>query len=209
MKETYKHNNNFKEYEKALQFLEKGCKCGCSNKIPKERFAQLREQFQKLSKPEQDSFLMAQLLALDEGETTTSSRFPKKERINLRTFYRWNNRTPLCQEVYLNMLGISRDYLEDMRDHLIDKGLTTRIHGNTGRLPQWRNKTNIDQEVIDTIRNFLLNYAEEHGLPSPKTDSVIFLPTETTYKKVHYDFLIEMKKDKNSPPLKYGIFLKL
>jgi hypothetical protein len=46
-------------------------------------------------------------------------------------------------------------------------------------------------------------------LPSPKADAVIFLPTETTYKKVHHDFLIEVKRDSNSQPLKYGVFLKL
>ena len=100
MKDTRKYNYNFKEYKKAIQFLEKGCSCGCSTKLPKEKLAKLRTQFQNLSKPEQDSFLMAQLLALDEGETTTSSRFPKRERANQRTFYRWNNKIPICQETY-------------------------------------------------------------------------------------------------------------
>lgn len=49
------------EYEKALHFLEVGCHCGCSAKLPKEEFAKLREDFQALAKPEQDIFLMAQL----------------------------------------------------------------------------------------------------------------------------------------------------
>jgi hypothetical protein len=79
---------NLTEYQKALQFLKKGCECGCSNKLPKEKFAQLREQFQNLSKEEQDTFLMAQLINTEEGETTTSSRFPKKERTNYRISYR-------------------------------------------------------------------------------------------------------------------------
>ena len=30
------------EYEKAVCFLEIGCNCGCSKKIPKEIFAELR-----------------------------------------------------------------------------------------------------------------------------------------------------------------------
>ncbi len=41
-------NNNYNssnEYEKAINFLEKGCKCGCSSRIPKEEFAKLKESF--------------------------------------------------------------------------------------------------------------------------------------------------------------------
>ena len=52
---------NINEYEKALQFLEVGCGCGCSAKLPKEEFAELCEACQALSKSEQNSFLMAQL----------------------------------------------------------------------------------------------------------------------------------------------------
>jgi len=46
-------------------------------------------------------------------------------------------------------------------------------------------------------------------LPSPKTDSVILLPTETTYRKVHYDFIISQQGEGDFKLLKYGIFLKL
>ena len=53
--------NGSTEYEQAINFLEKGCHCGCSAKILKERFAKLHETFQSLSKPEQDAFLMAQI----------------------------------------------------------------------------------------------------------------------------------------------------
>ena len=53
------NNNNMNEYEKAIHFLEQGCGCGCSAKIPREDFAELREAFQALNKTEQDIFLMA------------------------------------------------------------------------------------------------------------------------------------------------------
>src|SRR5947208_3492308 len=59
--------NGSNEYEKAIDFLEKGCDCGCSSRIPKEEFAVLRESFQALSKSEQDIFLMAQVKAMDGG----------------------------------------------------------------------------------------------------------------------------------------------
>ena len=74
------------EYEKkALYFL--GVGCGCSPKLPKEEFAELREDFQALTKPEQDIFLMAQLKTMDGGVTNTSRRLKKKARVNKRTVY--------------------------------------------------------------------------------------------------------------------------
>ena len=56
--------NGSTEYEKAIRFLEVGCNCGCSEMIPRENFAKLREAFQALSRSEQDIFLMAQLKAM-------------------------------------------------------------------------------------------------------------------------------------------------
>jgi DNA-directed RNA polymerase specialized sigma24 family protein len=79
--------NNSTEYEKAIRFLDIGCNCGCSQKIPKENFAELREAFQALSRSEQDVFLMAQLKAMNGGEITASRRLRKKTRDNKRTFY--------------------------------------------------------------------------------------------------------------------------
>ena len=44
MKSNNKYNSS-NEYQKAIDFLEKGCDCGCSSRIPKEGFAELRESF--------------------------------------------------------------------------------------------------------------------------------------------------------------------
>ena len=84
-----KSNNKYNgsnEYQKAIDFLKKGCNCGCSSRISKEEFVELRESFQALSKPEQDIFLMAQLKSMDGGSTSTSRRLKKKRRSNKRTF---------------------------------------------------------------------------------------------------------------------------
>ena len=84
--ENYNYNGST-EYEKAMRFLEVGCNCGCSKKIVREKFAELREAFQALSRSEQDIFLMAQLKAMNGGEITTSRRLKRKMRTNKRTFY--------------------------------------------------------------------------------------------------------------------------
>ena len=128
--------NNLTEYEKAINFIKTGCNCGCSNKIPKEEFSELRENFQALTKPEQDIFLMAQLRSMDGEAINTSQRLKKKSRVNKRTFYCWNRNTPICQKTYLNMLGIGRSYFENIREHLIKNGLLSRIHGNVKRMPK-------------------------------------------------------------------------
>ena len=124
------------EYEKAFQFLEVGCGCGCSAKVPKEEFAELRETFQALSKPEQDIFLMAQLKTMGGGVTNTSRRLKNRARVNKRTIYCWNRNTSLCQKTYLNMLGIGRAHFENVRNHLLNNGLLSRLHGNTKRMPK-------------------------------------------------------------------------
>ena len=67
--------------------MEIGCNCGCSKIISKEKFAELREAFQALSRSEQDIFLMAQLKAMNGGEITASRRLNKKTHTNKRTFY--------------------------------------------------------------------------------------------------------------------------
>ena len=80
-------NGSSTEYEQAINFLEKGCHCGCSVKLPKEHFAELREAFQALSKPEQDAFLMAQIKAMDGRSISTSRRLKRKIRSHKKTFY--------------------------------------------------------------------------------------------------------------------------
>lgn len=73
----------------------------------------------------------------------------------------------------------------------------------------------IDKDVATTVKNFLLNYAEVHGLPSPVrninrvTQSIIFLPTEMSYKSVYREFLAGLERDSILCALKYDSFRKL
>ena len=76
------------EYQNALNFLQTGCDCGCSNQLPHEKFAQFRSDFQNLPKIAQDTSLMTQLTFMSGGTKTTSPRLKNKERTNQRFFYR-------------------------------------------------------------------------------------------------------------------------
>src|SRR6266536_3402394 len=91
----------------------------------------------------------------------SSRRFKKKNKYNKRTFYHWDHNTLLCQETYLNMLGIGRTYFENIRNHLINNGLLPRIHGNIKRMPQWKTKMVIDKNVAEVVKNFIENYESQ------------------------------------------------
>ena len=191
-----------------MRFLE----IGCSKKIPREKFAELHEAFQALSRPEQDIFLMAQLKAMNGGEITASRRLKQKTRTNKRTFYYWDRNMPLYQKTYLNMLGI---HFENVRNHLATNGIIPRVHGNIKRVPRWKTKITIDITVATAVKNFLENYAEIHGLPSPGrnvnriTQSLTLLPAETSYKSVYRDFIAGLENDSTLKLLKYDAFRKL
>ncbi|KAG9298968.1 hypothetical protein G9A89_020281 [Geosiphon pyriformis] len=165
--------------------------------IPREKFAELREAFHALSRSEQDIFLMAQLKAMNGGEITA------------------NRNTPLCQKTYLNMLGIGRTHFENVRNHLATNGIISRVHGNVKKVPRWKTKITIDITIATAVKNFLENYAEIHGLPSPGrnvnriTQSLTLLPAETSYKSVYRDFIAGLENDSTLKFLKYDAFRKL
>ena len=65
------------------------------------------------------------------------------------------------------------------------------------------------------MKNFLKNYAEIHGLPSPGrnvnhiTQLLTFLPAETSYKSVYCDFIADLENNSTLKLLKYDAFRKL
>src|SRR5437660_6885340 len=73
----------------------------------------------------------------------------------------------------------------------------------------------IDKYVATTMKNFLFNYAEVHGFPSPVrnvnrvTQSIIFLPAEMSYMSAHRDSLAGLEEDSKLRALKYDAFRKL
>jgi hypothetical protein len=112
------------------------------------------------------------------------------------------------------MLGISLKYFENIKSHLLDKGLISRVHGNTGKIPLRKTKIVIGQETKEAVKDFILNYAKTYGLPNlGKTErankTAIFLPTEMTYNSVHEDFLNSPEADSSLKELSYRVFIKI
>src|SRR5438067_3385423 len=77
------------------------------------------------------------------------------------------------------------------------------------------NQNTIDITVATSVKNFLENYAEIHGLPCPGrnvnriTQSLTLLPAETSYKSVYRDFIAGVENDSTLKLLKYDAFRKL
>jgi hypothetical protein len=72
----------------------------------------------------------------------------------------------------------------------------------------------IDKDIAKTVKSFLESYAETHGLPDPgkikrTAHSIIFLPTQISYKSVHRDFLASLEEDNSLKSLKYEAFRRL
>ncbi|KAG9307384.1 hypothetical protein G9A89_017213 [Geosiphon pyriformis] len=110
------------------------------------------------------------------------------------------------------MLGIGYTHFENVRNHLATNGIIPHVHGNVKRVPRWETKITIDTTAV---KNFLENYAEIHGLPSPGrnvnriTQSLTLLPAETSYKSVYRDFIAGLENDSTLKLLKYNAFRKL
>ena len=65
------------------------------------------------------------------------------------------------------MLGIGRTYFENIRNHLINNGLLSRIRGNIKRMPQWKTKMAIDKNVAEAVKNLMLksmDYQVQEGV---------------------------------------------
>ena len=75
------------EYEKAIDYLKKGCDCKCYQKISAIEFAETREDFQALSRSNKDIFLIAQLKLMNGGSICNSTRYRYLKRKKIYTFY--------------------------------------------------------------------------------------------------------------------------
>ena len=83
-------------------------------------------------------------------------------------------------------------------------------------LPKVASRVTINQELSTRVYNFIVNYANVHGFPSPgrhmQTDSlaVILLTTEKSYASVYEDFVAVSKGLNNDTSIiSYKSFVQL
>ena len=90
----------------------------------------------------------------------------------------------VCRRTFQFLVGVGKDRLQAIKASYMESGLTTRIHGNTKRLPH-----NVTcYEGIQKIVTFVTNFAEEQAIllpgriPGYKKDDFKLLPSSTSKK---------------------------
>lgn len=177
---------------KVKEAFEKGkCLChptNCFEKIGYERFLARRAEFESLDKTMRNMVIKGQLMAFQKD--TKDNKDKKYSRYN----FRFNDNLSICRPTYLALVGVSHKYLDNIKGHLQQHGLEERTHGNTGKTPKNKNRIEVNYDLAYEIQEFLKNYANIHGIPSPGrnfakfTMPVVFLPTSFSYSSVHRDY---------------------
>ena len=83
--------------------------------------------------------------------------------------------------------------LKVLQKHLLTNCLEDCQHGNMKNIPKLKSWAFVDLEVAERVKNYILNYAELHGLPSPmrlhdNSDPIIYLETQYNYSSVFKEY---------------------
>ena len=90
--------------------------------------------------------------------------------------------TVFCRSAFQSLFDVGKKL-----KHYSANGAVPRQHGNRGRKP----KHSINFDDVQRVVNFILGYADEHGLPQPAAprgrddEPPIFLPCNSSKKEIH------------------------
>ena len=91
-----------------------------------------------------------------------------------------------------------------------------RTLGNLRNIPVVHSRALVDNETANMVKQFILQYANIHGLPSPlrlrdDSEPITYLPTEKTYTSIYYEYRNHISSVFNQPEniIKYGTFQNL
>ncbi|CAG8647163.1 9472_t:CDS:2, partial [Paraglomus occultum] len=165
--DEYANNELVRETYLSLKSFFTTSKCHCRDKKKKcfdivgfRRFFERHLQFRELSREQLDNVLMGQLMAFDEMEANS-----KQKRPALR--YRFNGHITLCKDTYLKLVGVGEAKLLAILSHLRKTGVTSRVHGNTKRIPL----------MLQLTMNLRRN-----------TSALVYLPTSENYTTIFEHF---------------------
>jgi len=217
--EAYEPNELVSEAVQDLKLFfedESNCKCRkkkdkiCFKKIGFRNFLERKFQLKGLEDNELDLCIKTQLMVFKLNDEDDNDEM-ERDTYN----YQYNSTIPICQPVFLELSGFSKKKLIALQKHLKTDGLISRIHGNTGKVPQNKSRAIIDLKIAQLFKNFLLQYSNLHGLPSPmrmrdESELIIYLPTYLNYTTVYEEFRNYFDLEYESiRPIEYNTFYKL
>jgi hypothetical protein len=218
--EAYEPNDLVLEAVQDLKLFfddESNCHCRkiknkiCFEKIGFKNFLERQFQLKGLDKNELDLCIKTQLMVFQFSKSTNEDN--KAVRYDYK--YQYNSSIPICQPVFLKLCDISNFKLSALQDHLNVDGLMEHIHGNTNKVPQVKSRATVDIEIAQLFKNFLFQYVNLHGLPSPMKirddlEAIIYLPTYMKYTTVYEEFKKHFNLEHNSSRIiAYNTFYKL
>lgn len=170
--------------------MERTCGCHlvngspCSSVFSLDHYVSHRSQASLLTRNELDLVLIGSMMSLvnTQPDRKGGKHKPTKRSRTFTTFL--HNGQHVCQQTFRFFLGIGKDRLAAVKESYLSNGLTTRVHGNAGRLPH--NVTSY--ETIQNIVQFVSNYAEQNALllpgriPGYKNDNIKLLPSSISKK---------------------------
>jgi hypothetical protein len=158
----------------------------CFEKIGFKNFFERHFEFISLDNKELDLSIKTQLMVFQFDNENNNSDIKKFK-------YQYNASVSICQNVFLKLCNITEHRLKALRDHLQTNGLEERTHGNLGKVPILYSRALVDYETANMVKQFILQYANIHGLPSPlrlrdDSASVTYLPTDKTYMSIYNEY---------------------
>ena len=138
--ETLYPINNFdsnNEYTLIKDFLasQGDCQKSCKDNLSFDEIAQARKKFSELRWVEKNVFMLSQLNIFDKHSDKSRSARQTKTRVRQKFDYHISIDRPVCKEVFLFYYGETIERLKRLQKHKLDVGISTPVHGNTGRSP--------------------------------------------------------------------------
>jgi len=219
--EAYEPNELVLKASKDLESFfddESNCSCRkkknklCFKKIGIDNFLERQFQLKGLDNNELDLCIKTQLMVF---QSKSKSKNENNETVKYDYKYQYNSSIPICQPVFLKLCGITKYKLLVLQEHLSTDGLMERIHGNTKNVPHNKSHAIVDIEIAQLFKEFLFQYTNLHGLPSPMKirddlEAIIYLPTYMKYTTVYEEFKkhFNLEYDPNRI-IAYNTFYKL
>ena len=177
----------------------------CFTQLSEKEVLESRANCLQLSKDELDLVVLAHLHCHLRKRNTES----RKRKRNVCCFFISGQQ--VCRATYLFLHGIGKDRYNSLSAHYSSHGLTTRTHGNKGRLP----KNACSYEAVHHVSTFTENYAEQHALVLPgrvpgfKRTDVRLLPSNMSKASVWRSYRTALKDKADIKPVGYSKFVDL
>lgn len=133
-----------------------------------------------MEKDVKDAYVMGSI-------NTATSPFTRKGSRSRNSYHFSFKHETICRSAFQSLFDVGKTSLSNILKHYSEKGAVPRQHGNQGRKP--KHAVNFDN--VQRVVNFILGYAEEHGLPQPAAprgrddEPSIFLPCDSSKKGIH------------------------